>query len=87
MSRFFGLLSVTSVLSTRISPVVGLSNPAIHRSVADFPQPDGPTRTISSPSLDLRLEVVDGDDVAALVVEYLRQVANLTSSPIVDDVG
>ena len=36
--------------STRISPAVGSSRPAMSRSVVDFPHPDGPTRTTNSSS-------------------------------------
>src|SRR4051794_27930216 len=34
----------------RISPSVGASRPAIRRSSVDLPQPDGPTKTMNSPS-------------------------------------
>ena len=33
----------------RISPLSGLSSPAIIRSVVDFPQPEGPSRTTKWP--------------------------------------
>jgi hypothetical protein len=33
------------------SPSVMSSSPAIIRSAVDFPQPDGPTRIMNSPSL------------------------------------
>src|ERR1039458_1859067 len=39
----------TGLPSTRISPVSGWSRPAIMRSSVDFPQPDGPSRTLNSP--------------------------------------
>ena len=39
-----------------ISPEVISSNPAIILKVVDFPQPDGPTKTINSPSSILRLK-------------------------------
>ncbi len=34
----------------RIVPDVTVSRPAIMRSVVDFPQPDGPSRIMNSPS-------------------------------------
>src|SRR5581483_10993734 len=38
----------------RITPALGTSSPAISRSVVVLPQPEGPTRTSSSPSATLR---------------------------------
>src|SRR5882672_947647 len=48
MSRSFGGTSLTIWPSTRISPSVMSSSPAIIRSVVDLPQPDGPTSTTNS---------------------------------------
>src|SRR3970282_2779096 len=50
MSRFLGGTSFTTRPSTRISPEVTVSSPAIMRSTVDLPQPDGPTRPTHSPS-------------------------------------
>ncbi len=50
MSRSFGERSVTCVSSIQISPAVTSSSPASIRRIVDFPQPDGPTRTMNSPS-------------------------------------
>src|SRR6056297_678643 len=50
MARSFGGSSVTSWPPKVIVPESGTSRPAIHRSVVDFPHPDGPTSTRSSPS-------------------------------------
>ena len=47
-----------------IVPSVISSRPAIIRSSVDFPQPDGPTSTMNSPSCDRQVDVVDGDDAA-----------------------
>src|SRR5438874_6362891 len=55
MSRSFGGTSLTRPPSTRISPSLTSSRPAIMRSVVDFPQPDGPTRTTNSWSAMSRL--------------------------------
>ncbi len=50
MSRSLGARSLTTVPSMRSSPEVMSSRPAIMFSVVDFPQPDGPTRMMNSPS-------------------------------------
>jgi hypothetical protein len=50
MSRSFGALSLTTSPPMRSSPSVMSSSPAIIRSAVDFPQPDGPTRIMNSPS-------------------------------------
>ena len=43
----------------RRSPAVMSSRPAISRSSVDFPQPEGPTKTTNSPSLDLEVDALD----------------------------
>ena len=55
MSRSLGGTSLTTRPSIEIVPAVTDSSPAIIRSVVDFPQPDGPTRTRSSRSATSRL--------------------------------
>src|SRR3982750_4874926 len=50
MSRSFGARSLTTSPPIFRSPSEMSSSPAIIRSAVDFPQPDGPTRIISSPS-------------------------------------
>src|SRR3954470_17248087 len=50
MSRSFGARSLTTSPPILRSPSEMSSRPAIIRSAVDFPQPDGPTRIISSPS-------------------------------------
>ena len=50
MSRWRGARSVTSLPSISTEPAVTSSRPAIIRSSVDFPQPDGPTSTMKSPS-------------------------------------
>src|SRR3954470_5014428 len=50
MSRSFGARSLTTSPPIFRSPSEMSSRPAIIRSAVDFPQPDGPTRIISSPS-------------------------------------
>ena len=50
MSRSFGGTSLTTRPPITISPSVISSSPAIMRSRVDLPQPDGPTRTMNSPS-------------------------------------
>src|SRR3954464_6027945 len=50
MSRSLGALSLTRWPPIRNSPEVMSSRPAIMLRVVDFPQPDGPTRMMNSPS-------------------------------------
>ena len=50
MSRSFGIRSVTWVSPMKTSPAVTSSRPARIRRIVDFPQPDGPTSTMNSPS-------------------------------------
>ncbi len=50
MSRSFGCMSVTTVSPIMTSPSVSSSRPATIRSSVDFPQPEGPTSTMNSPS-------------------------------------
>src|ERR1700688_3107011 len=50
MSRSLGDLLFTTCPPMRSSPEVMSSRPAIMFSVVDFPQPDGPTRMMNSPS-------------------------------------
>src|SRR5438874_710686 len=56
MSRSFGASSLTTRPPMEIVPAVTSSRPAIIRSAVDFPQPDGPTRTINSPSSTVRFK-------------------------------
>src|SRR2546426_2684181 len=48
--RSWGGSSLTTRAPMRMVPAVASSRPAIRRSTVDFPQPEGPTRTMSSPS-------------------------------------
>ena len=50
MSRSFGARSLTTSPPMISSPSEMSSSPAIIRSAVDFPQPDGPTRIMNSPS-------------------------------------
>ena len=49
MPRLAGSRRVTSFPAIRICPVSGQSNPAINRKQVDFPQPDGPSKTVNWP--------------------------------------
>ena len=49
MSRSFGDTPATSRSPISIMPSLGLSRPAMMLSSVDFPQPDGPSRTVNSP--------------------------------------
>src|SRR5436190_8131482 len=50
MSRSIGWRSFTTRPPMRISPPLSSSSPAVSRSTVVLPEPDGPTRTSSSPS-------------------------------------
>ena len=50
MSRSLGAMWVTSRSPMKMRPELTSSSPASIRSVVDLPQPDGPTRTMNSPS-------------------------------------
>src|SRR3954449_6407085 len=50
MSRSFGATSLTTRSPIEIAPADASSSPATIRSAVDLPEPDGPTRTVNSPS-------------------------------------
>src|SRR5260221_2190225 len=50
MSRSFDSVSLTTRASIEIVPPLTSSSPASMRSRVDFPHPEGPTRTMNSPS-------------------------------------
>jgi hypothetical protein len=50
MPRWLGGTSLTTMPSISSVPPVIFSSPAIIRRSVDLPQPEGPTKTISSPS-------------------------------------
>ena len=52
-------------------PEVGNSSPAIMRSVVVLPQPDGPSRQKNSPLSTVKVELLDGDEVAEGLVQFL----------------
>ena len=56
MGRSLGGRSRISLPFSSSSPSVGLSNPAIIRSVVVFPQPDGPRNVTNSPLCIVRLK-------------------------------
>ena len=55
MSRSFGGRSLTTRSPMLMVPPVISSSPAMDRSAVDLPHPDGPTRTMNSPSAMSRL--------------------------------
>ena len=57
MSRSLGALSLTTWPSMISLPAVMSSRPATMFRVVDFPQPDGPTRMMNSPSAMVRLKL------------------------------
>ena len=56
IGRLFAGIFVISSPFNRISPLVGISKPAIMRSVVVFPQPDGPKKVTNSPLPTSRLK-------------------------------
>jgi hypothetical protein len=57
MPRWLGGTSFTTMPSISSVPPVIFSSPAIIRRSVDLPQPEGPTKTISSPRLDVEVDV------------------------------
>src|ERR1700728_2143316 len=55
MSRSLGATPLTTRSPIRMVPWLISSSPAIIRRAVDFPQPEGPTRTMNSPSWISRL--------------------------------
>ncbi len=55
MSRSFGGMSLTSRSPMKTLPSLSVSSPATMLRRVDLPQPDGPTRTMNSPSSMSRL--------------------------------
>ena len=56
MSRSLGGMSLTTLSPMERTPVVMSSSPAIIRRLVVLPQPDGPTKTMNSPSWISRLK-------------------------------
>ena len=56
MSRSLGGRLFTTCPPMEMVPAVISSRPAMERSAVDLPHPDGPTRTMNSPSLISRLK-------------------------------
>ena len=54
MSRSFGGRSLTTRSPIVMVPELISSSPAIDRSAVDLPHPEGPTRTMNSPSFTSR---------------------------------
>src|SRR6516162_986390 len=55
MSRSWGEMPFTTSPPMATAPAVGSSSPATIRRAVVFPQPDGPTRTMNSPSVMVQL--------------------------------
>src|SRR5271165_678705 len=66
MRRSRGLRSFTTLPPMRMSPEVGVSNPAIMRKRVVFPEPDGPRKTRNSPSRVSRLTLLTAPSCPAL---------------------
>ena len=73
MSRSFGGTVFTTRPPIAISPPVMFSSPASMRSSVDLPQPEGPTSTTNSPSIDVDADAVQHLDRA----ERLPNIADI----------
>ena len=62
--------SLTRLPAIMMSPDVAHSSPAIMRNIVVLPQPDGPSRHITSPLPTVEIGLVDRDEAAA---EALRR--------------
>src|SRR5215469_2466882 len=71
MSRSRGARSLTTRPSILSSPPLISSRPAIIRRIVDFPQPDGPRKTMNSWFLTSRLKP-ETTSVSSYLLEMLR---------------
>ena len=72
MPRSLGSSQVTFLPEMKIWPSLTSSRPAMQLSRVDLPQPEGPSRTMNSPWLDVeveRLEHLDGAEVERQVLD------------------
>src|SRR5689334_14761034 len=83
MSRSLGAFSLTRCPPMRSSPSVMSSRPAIMLSVVDFPQPDGPTRMMNSPSAISTLTSCTARAPSGyLLVTLSRTISAMCNSPL-----
>src|SRR4051812_7077166 len=83
MSRSFGARSLTRSPPMRSSPVVMSSKPAIMLRVVDFPQPDGPTRMMNSPSaMSMSHSWTARAPSGYLLVTLSRTISAMCNSPL-----
>ena len=78
MPRSLGSSQVTFLPLMKIWPSETSSRPAMQLSKVDLPQPDGPSRTMNSPSATSRLSVCSTDDRA----EIQRQVLDRNAGTV-----
>ncbi len=69
MSRLEGCRSLIACPSTRISPEVIVSSPAMVLSSVDLPQPDGPTRTRKPPFSSVDVDALEDLDIAEALLQ------------------
>src|SRR5215217_4380176 len=77
--RLFGGVSVTSTLLIWIVPDVGVSKPAIIRSVVVLPQPLGPRNEMNSPRSTSKLKFSTAVDWAKLLRTLVRSRKAITT--------
>src|SRR5215212_9919119 len=88
MSRSRGGRSLTRSPPMMRSPSVMSSSPAIIRSAVDFPQPDGPTRIMNSPSDMSRLRSLTASKPSAnVLVTPSRTISDIGGSLSLDGAG
>ena len=73
MSLSFGAFWFTTWPPILSSPSVMSSRPATIRSAVDFPQPDGPTRIMNSPSSIVEVHVLDGLEAVRIALGDVLQ--------------
>ena len=72
MSRSDAFRCCTGLPSIRMSPSSIVSRPAMARSVVVLPQPDWPSRTMNSLSVDRQVQVLDDLDGAEELLDAAK---------------
>src|SRR5262249_48869494 len=80
--RSSGSRSVTGRSPKEISPASGVSKPATMRSVVVLPQPDGPSRAISSPSRTSRSSLSTATTLPKRFVRPRNETDDISTEPV-----